>query len=102
MGTSAIWKVTYRARRTALAPILISLSRSLVNNLCVIDVGNASRRRKFPRLYARVHRCSGRHSTLCSLHIIQRGLTEPFPGGSLTQAEKPLQSRSDAVGIKSD
>ncbi len=52
-ATSAIWKVTYLECQTTLAPILISFSRSVVTDQCFTDLGNARRRRKFPRLYAR-------------------------------------------------
>ena len=51
-ATSASWNVMYRACRTIFAPILISLSRSVVNVQCLTLAGSASRRRKLPRLYA--------------------------------------------------
>jgi hypothetical protein len=39
----------------------------------------------------RAHRrCSGHYSTLCFLHGIQRRLTSPFSGESVTCAAKPL------------
>ena len=49
---SAIWNVTYLACRTTFAPILISFSRSVVNDQCLTDLGSANLRKKFPRLYA--------------------------------------------------
>jgi hypothetical protein len=49
---SAIWKITYPECVTTLAPILISFSRSVVNDQCLTDLGNANRRRKFLRFYA--------------------------------------------------
>ncbi len=52
-ATSAIWRITYPESVTTLAPILISFSRSVVNDQCFTDLGGARRRRKFPRLYAR-------------------------------------------------
>jgi hypothetical protein len=41
MATSAIWKVTYRARRTIFARISISVYRSVVNDQCFTHVGRA-------------------------------------------------------------
>ncbi len=51
-ATSTIWNITYFACRTTFAPILISFSRSVVNDPCFTDLGSANRRRKFPRFYA--------------------------------------------------
>ena len=42
------------------------------------DLDQSRRTSGFPRLYAGANSCSGRHSTLCSLHVIQRRLTKPF------------------------
>jgi hypothetical protein len=50
MATSASWKMTLRLWRTTLAPILISFSRKVVNDQCSTASGNASVRRKLPRL----------------------------------------------------
>ena len=52
-ATSAIWKITYREWVTTFAPILINFYRSVVSDQCFTDLGSASHRRKFPRLYAR-------------------------------------------------
>jgi hypothetical protein len=49
-ATSASWNVTYFACRVTLAPILISLSRSVVSDHYPTGFGKASRRRKLPRL----------------------------------------------------
>ncbi len=43
-----------------------------------------------PRAVAH-RRCNGHHSTLFSLHDVQRRLPKPFTCGSLTCAAKPLQ-----------
>ena len=40
-ATSAIWKMTYREWATTFAPILISFSRSVVNDQCATLRGNA-------------------------------------------------------------
>ena len=52
-ATSSIWKTTCREWVTTLAPILMSFSRSVVNDQCLPGFGNANRRKKFPKLYAR-------------------------------------------------
>jgi len=55
MATSAIWNVTYRAWVTTLAPILIGLSLSVVNDQCFTPWGSASLRRRLPKLYAKAN-----------------------------------------------
>jgi len=50
IATSASWNVTYLAWRVTIAPILISFSRSVVNDQCRTGFGKASRRKKLPRL----------------------------------------------------
>ena len=54
-ATSAIWKVTYLACRTTLAPILINFSGKVVIVQVFMGRGSTSRRRKLPRLYARAN-----------------------------------------------
>src|SRR5262245_1567815 len=49
-ATSANWNVTALAWRTTLAPILISLSRSVVSVQVRTGRGSANSRKKFPRL----------------------------------------------------
>jgi hypothetical protein len=52
--TSASWNVTYLECRVTLAPILMSLSRSVVSDQCCTGFGNANRRRKLSRLRSHV------------------------------------------------
>ncbi len=54
-ATSASGNMMYGARRTTFVFVLISLSRSVVNDQCFTHLGNARRRRKCPRLD--VERC---------------------------------------------
>jgi hypothetical protein len=49
-ATSASWNVTYFECRVTFAPVLMSFSRSVVSDQCRTGFGNASRRRKLPRL----------------------------------------------------
>ena len=49
-ATSASWNVTYRPWRTTLAPILTSLSRSVVSDQCSTLCGSANVRMKLARL----------------------------------------------------
>jgi hypothetical protein len=49
-ATSAIWNTTYRECLITLAPILMSLSRSVVSDHFLTDLGNANRLKKLPRL----------------------------------------------------
>jgi len=58
MATSAIWKITYRAVETTLAPILINFSQGVVKDQCLMVLGRASLHRKLPRLYAKANSCS--------------------------------------------
>ena len=46
IATSAIWNVVYLAWLTTLAPILISLSRKVVSDQCLILLGSPNRLRK--------------------------------------------------------
>src|SRR5262245_12296578 len=57
-ATSASWKTRYFACDTTFAPILISLSRSVVSVQCFTALGSTSWRRKFARLYARANNCN--------------------------------------------
>jgi len=54
-ATRAIWKMAYLAWATALAPIVISFSRSVVGDQCFTDGGRASLGRKAARLCARAN-----------------------------------------------
>lgn len=56
--TSAIWNTMYRECLITLAPILISFSRSVRSDHVLTDLGNTSRRRKLPRLYAKANNCN--------------------------------------------
>jgi hypothetical protein len=56
-ATSANWNVTYRPCRATFAPILMSFSRSVVNDQCSTSCGRASVRRKLPILWASAWSC---------------------------------------------
>ena len=47
-AASAIWKITYREWATTFAPILMSFSRSVVNDQCFTDRGTASHGQDHP------------------------------------------------------
>ncbi len=53
---STHWKIVLLAWLTTFAQILISLSWTLLSDQCDTLLGRASRRRKFPRLYARTNK----------------------------------------------
>ena len=78
-ATSAIWKVTYLACRTTLAPILINFSPKVVIVQVFMGRGRTSLRKKLPKLYARANNCNRTWLSTKSWHESFVYFTALFP-----------------------